>query len=429
MPPMNRRDALRLLGLSTLGVTALSACAPDATGGGAARSSGDAAAKTFGFTSWSLNEEAQKAAVQAIVDAYASAGKVTINTASFPYNEYLNQVTLKIRGGQLSGAVQLDVAWLAAMASLGKLRDLSPQATQGGYTEVALSSGQYGGKQLGLPWTTGSIGLIANTEILQKAGVSELPATTEEFEAALTKVAKLGDGIVPYAAATKAAQLKDILPWMKTFGSPLLDGDQITVGDDASVAAVEWYKQLYDAKLIAPDVDRFDARALFAQGKAAFYDDAIIARGVVAGQSPDKSLTEKMKPLPRPVLDAGGTPQALLWGHVIVVVEGEGAEAAADFAKFATSDTATVAGFFEKVKLPPTTTAGLADPKVAGDAFTAEWTEKITKTATPNPFWRYAGYGQIETAIAEQVQAVLVGQASAKDALAKAAETAKGLQK
>jgi ABC-type glycerol-3-phosphate transport system substrate-binding protein len=125
----------------------------------------------------------------------------------------------------------------------------------------------------------------------------------------------------------------------------------------------------------------------------------------------------------------GGTPQALLWGHVIVVVEGEGADAAADFAKFATSDTATVAGFFEKVKLPPTTTAGLADPKVAGDAFTTEWTEKITKTAAPNPFWRYAGYAQIETTIAEQVQAVLVGQAPAKDALAKAAETVKGLQK
>ncbi|MEV4089546.1 hypothetical protein AB0J43_55705, partial [Nonomuraea fuscirosea] len=309
-----------------------------------------------------------------------------------------------------------------------KLRDLAAPAAKGGYTEVALSSGQSGGKQLGLPWTTGSIGLIANTALLEKAGVDGVPATVAEFEAALRKVAAL-DGVIPYAAATKAAQLKDILPWMRTFGSPLLDGDTITVGDEPSVAAVEWYKKLYDAKLIAPDVDRFDARALFAQGKAAFYDDAIIARGVVASQAPDKSLTDKMAPLSRPVLKAGDSPQALLWGHVIAVVEGEGADAAADFAAYATSDTATVARFFEQVKLPPTTTAGLADPKVSGDAFTTEWTEKITKTATANPFWRYAGYAQIETAIAEQVQAVLVGDSSAKEALAKATETAKGLQK
>ncbi|MFD0662190.1 ABC transporter substrate-binding protein [Thermocatellispora tengchongensis] len=366
--------------------------------------------------------------MQAIVDDYAKKNGVTITPTSFPYNEYLNQVTLKLRGNQLTGAIQLDVAWLGAMAAMGKLRDLGPVAGKGGYTDVALASGQVGGKQLGLPWTTGSIGLIANTELLEKAGVDGMPATVEEFEAALRKIAKL-DGVVPYAAATKAAQLKDILPWMRTFGSPLLDGEEITVGDEPSVAAVEWYKKLFDAKLIAPDVDRFDARALFAQGKAAFYDDAIIARGVVESQAPDKTLTTKMAPLARPVLKAGDTPQALLWGHVIAVVEGEGADAAAEFASFATSDTATVASFFEKVKLPPTTTAGLADPKVAGDTFTTEWTEKITKTASANPFWRYAGYAQIETAIAEQVQAVLVGDASAKDALAKAAETAKGLQK
>ncbi|MCK2213823.1 extracellular solute-binding protein [Actinomadura sp. ATCC 31491] len=427
MNTLNRRDAFRLAGLSALGA-AVAACAPDAASGGGAPK-GDAAAKTFGFTSWSLNEEAQKGAVQAIVDAYAAARQVKIETASFPYNEYLNQVTLKLRGGQVGGAIQLDISWLAALAAVGRLKDLGAQAAKGGYTDVALSSGTFGGKQLGLPWTTGSIGLVANTEILKKAGVEELPATVEEFEAALRAVAELGGGITPYAAATKAAQLKDILPWMRTFGSPLLDGETITVGDDASVAAVEWYKKLYDARLIAPDVDRFDARALFAQGKAAFYDDAIITRGVVAAQSPDKSLAEKMAPLARPVLKSGDTPQALLWGHVIVVVEGEGSDAAADFAAYATSDTATVAGFFEKVKLPPTTTAGLADPKVAGDAFTTAWTEKITKTATANPFWRYAGYAQIETAIAEQVQAVLVGRASAKDALAKAAETARPLQK
>ncbi|MEU0485734.1 extracellular solute-binding protein [Streptosporangium sp. NPDC006013] len=427
MNTLSRRDALRLLGL-TAGASALAACAPDASGGAPA-SGGDAAAKTFSFTSWSLNEEAQKSAVQSILDAYSAANKVTIKAASFPYNEYLNQITLKLRGGRLTGAIQLDVAWLGALGAMGRLTDLGSQASRGGYTETALRSGQLGGRQYGLPWTTGSIGLIANTEILEKAGVGKMPVTVEEFEEALRKVRALGGGVVPYAAATKAAQLKDILPWMRTFGSPLLEGETITIGDDGSVAAVEWYKKLYDGKLIAPDVDRFDARALFSQGKAAFYDDAIIARSVVAGQSSDKSLTEKMTPLARPVLKATDTPQALLWGHVIVVVEGEGSQAAADFALHTTSDVPTTAAFFEKVKMPPTTTAGLADPKVSGDTFTTEWTEKITKTASANPFWRYAGYGQIETAIAEQVQAVLVGRSSAKDALATAAETAKSLQK
>jgi ABC-type glycerol-3-phosphate transport system substrate-binding protein len=419
--PIRRREALRVLGagaLAAAGTGALSGCVPEAD----PAAGGDAEAATFGFTAWSLNEAAQKDAVKSIVDAYAAANKVTIKTASYPYNDYLSQLTLKLRGGQVTGAVQVDVAWVGALAGTGRLIDLG-RYVRGGYTEVALRSGQHDGTQYGLPWTTGSIGLIANTDILEKAGVTTMPRTIEEFEEALTAVKGRGGGVVPYAAATKVAQLKDILPWMQTFGSPLLRGNAVAIGDDASVRALAWYKKLYDAKLIAPDVDRFDARALFAQGRAAFYDDAIVAKGVIAKQAKDKDLAAAMEPLPRPVLNPGDPPQALVWGHVIAVVAGTGSASAARFAAHTTSDTATAVGFFEKVALPPTTTAGLNDPKVKGDAFTTAWTEKITKTATPSPFWRYAGSARIDSAIAEQVQAALVGKSSPKDAMSKAAAT------
>lgn len=160
----------------------------------------------------------------------------------------------------------------------------------------------YDGKQYGLPWNTGSIGVIANSKLLEKAGIKKHPTTIEEFEGALRELKGLGNGIVPYAAATKVAQLKDIFPWMQTFGCTLMDGDEVTIGDDASIDAVTWYKKLHDEKLIASDVDRFDARALFGQGKAAFYDDAIIGKGVTSAQSKDKTLADAMQPMKRPVL-------------------------------------------------------------------------------------------------------------------------------
>ncbi|GAA3934615.1 extracellular solute-binding protein [Actinomadura viridis] len=420
----SRRGALRLLGLTALGAAA-AACAPS-SGGSAG---GDRDADHFTFTAWSLNEAAQKDAVQAIVDAYAKSGNVKIETAAYPYNDFLNQLVLKLRGGDVTGAIQLDVAWLGAVASMGRLADLGPQAAKGGYTDVALSGGKYQGKQYGLPWTTGSIGLIANTELLGKAGVKDLPATIEEFEEALRAVGRLGGGVVPYAASTKPAQLKDILPWIQTFGGTLVQDGRPTLDDDASVEAVAWYKKLYDQKLIAPDVDRFDARALFAQGKAAFYDDAPIAKGVIAKQARDPKLVEKIEPLSRPVLKSGDTPRAFLWGHLIIVVDGEGATKAADFAARTTSDTATAVDFFGKVAMPPSTTAALASPQVRNDAFAGAWAEKITKTAAPSPFWQYAGAAQIDTAIAQQVQAALVGQAKPKDAMTKAVEAVKPLLK
>ncbi|GHJ97981.1 ABC transporter substrate-binding protein [Streptomyces sp. NE5-10] len=427
---ISRRAALRMFGLGALGAAgagALGACAP--SGAGSPSNGGDPKSKDFDFTSWSLNEEAAKPSIEKIITAWEKAEKSTVRAVSYPYNEYLSQLTLKLGGGETTGAVHLDIAWLAAMAQMGKLLDLGSVAAEAGYTDVALKSGVYDGKQYGLPWNTGSIGVIANSKLLEKAGIKKHPTTVEEFEAALRELKGLGGGVVPYAAATKVAQLKDIFPWMQTFGCTMLDGGKVTIGDDASVDAVTWYKKLHDEKLIAADVDRFDARALFGQGKAAFYDDAIIGKGVTSAQSKDKTLANAMQPMERPVLKAGDTPQALLWGGVIAIVKGKGQEAATRFALHTTTDRATTSEYFAARALPPSTTAGLAAPEVAKDAFTTEWTRKITRTATGSPFWQFAQSAQIEEAIAKQVQAVLVGTAKPKDAMKQAGEDTAALIK
>ncbi|MEU9566936.1 extracellular solute-binding protein [Streptomyces sp. NPDC048161] len=426
---ITRRGALRMFGIGALGVAgagALGACAPSGAG---TSSGGDTKSKNFDFTSWSLNEEAAKPSIEKIIAAWEKAEGSKIRAVSYPYNEYLSQLTLKLGGGETTGAVHLDIAWLAAVAQMGKLADLGSVALKGGYTNVALDSGMYDGKQYGLPWNTGSIGVIANSSLLEKAGIKKHPTTVEEFEGALRELKGLGGGVVPYAAATKVAQLKDIFPWMQTFGCTLLEDSKVTIGDDASIDAVTWYKKLHDEKLIAADVDRFDARALFGQGKAAFYDDAIIGKGVTAAQSKDKTLADAMQPMKRPVLRAGDTPQALLWGGVIAIVKGKGQDAATEFALHTTTDRATTTEYFAARALPPSTTAGLSDPKVAQDTFTTEWTEKITDTATGSPFWQFAQNAQIEEAVAKQVQAVLVGTSKPKDAMKKAAEEVNDLIK
>lgn len=426
----SRRRMLQFLGAAGLGAAGLAACAP-APKASAPLAADDPKAnvKTFSFASWTLNEEAGKPVVQGLLDTVTKKDGLTVNPVSYPYNEYLNQLTLQVRGGKLVGAAQLDIAWLGALAALGKLRDLSAEAKEGGYTDTALESGQYEGKQLGLPWTTGAIGLLTNTELLAKKGITTFPETIEDFEAALVELKGLGDGVVPYAASTKVAQLKDILFWMKTFGCTLLDGDKVTIGDEASVEAITWYKKLYDQKLIAPDVDRFDARALFSQGRAAIYDDAIVGKGAVLKDSPDPDLADKLDAVARPVRKAGDEPQAQLWGHVIVVVEGEAANTASSFAKWMTSDPAATDELFSKLALPPTTEEGLASDAVANDPFTKAFSERITKTAARNPFWRFPEYAQMETVIAEQVQAVLIGSATPADAMRTAGEQVQALVK
>ena len=428
--PLSRRDLLRMLGVgagAVLAAPVLSACAPStstpSTDTGGSDPLKDDGVKDFQLTSWSANEAVTKDVLQSAIDTFSAAngGKVTVS--SYPYNDYLNQVLLQVQGGQAAGAVQLDVAWLATLAATGKLVDLESVADGAGYAPAALALGQVKGTQYGLPWTTAGIGLIGNSEILTKAGVTTPPATVADFETALNAVKALGDGTIPWAGMTKVDQLKDVIPWMWEFGSPIVDDSgKIVIGDDGSVAAMTWYKKLYDQKLIAPDINRFDARALMSQAKAAYYEDAIGGRAAVAGASADKALGDKLQPIARPVNAAGDKPRHLAWGHVIAVVNGSGAAAAAKFAKTVTSDAAYTGPWFAKAGLPPSTTTGLADPAVTGDKFASEFAKQIGANASPSPFWVFPQFAQMEKVLAEEVQSILIGKKQPKEAMTSAGE-------
>jgi multiple sugar transport system substrate-binding protein len=416
---LTRRDMFRYsaIGLGGIAIASLTACSTGTAGAGAGASSTPGKPTDFSFSSWGMSEPATKLALAPSIAAFAKKDAISIKSPSYPYNDYLNQLTLQVRGGQFSGAAQLDVAWLSSLAALGKLNNLSSLADGRGYTDAALKAGRFDGKQLGLPWTVAAIGLVTNTELYQKAGASESPATIDEFEDGLRALKGLGGGLVPYAGSTKTAQLKDIVTWMQAFGSPIIENGKCTIGDEESVKAVTWYKKLFDDGLIAPDVDRAAARSLFAQGKTAVYEDAPVGRAGILSTTPDKTLGDKMAPITRPVLKTGDTPIELLWGHLVVVVNGAGAGTAGEFAQWLTSDPAQTVSYFTALGLPPTTEGSLSSSSVTGNAFVNTFTEKITKDAAASPLWKYVQYSQMETAIAEQVQAVLVGSAKPADAM------------
>ena len=413
----DRRTMLKLLGAGT-GALVLPGCIP--TGGGRGHSAGGGEG-SLDIASFILADEATKAGLQNLIDTYVSEKDLEVHPFAVSFPEYDKQMILKVAAAEFSGGVlHLEVGKLGAFAETGKLRDVSDLTEGIGYTETALSSGQLNGTQYGVPWTSGAIGMIANDEILRSVGVQELPSTIEEFEDVLTEIK--ATGVIPYAAITKVAELKDILIWMQTFGSELVVDGEVTLGDEPSLEALAWYKSLYDKELIAPDVERIDARTLFSQGRTAMYDDAIVGKGVLADTASDPELVNKVSPYPRPVLEKGDKPRALQWGHLMAIVEGDGAETASEFAVWATSDTEAVLEYFKTVELPPATVKGVEAKPVQDDEFTSAFNDRITATATQDPFWRFPQYPQIQAAISEHVQSVLVSDVSPEEAMTNARE-------
>ena len=376
------------------------------------------------FTGWALNEGTSRDTIMRFVADYEVQNGVDIQDNALPWGETLEQLVLQSENGSAAGAAQLDPAWLTTLAATGTLKDLTEYTDGRGYTDAALSSGQIAGVQYGLPWTTGSIGLVANQQILEDAGVTELPRTVAEFEDALEKIQAHDPAIVPYAGMTTSGGLKDLIPWIWTFGGEVVDADgNFVLGDEGSVAALEWYKSLIERGLVAPEMDRFTARQLFSQGQAAFYDDAIVMKGIVTKESPIDNLGDLIVPVPRPVLNEGDAPQSLLWGHIVVVFDGENSDVAAEWAQHLTSDPDTVMTYFDELTLPPTTFGALSSTVVQSDEFISSWSNDITATSRTNPFWPYAEFAQMEAILDDQIQAYLIGSVeSAQEALVTANE-------
>lgn len=92
---------------------------------------------------------------------------------------------------------------MAAQADAGLLKDITADVAswKSELNAGALSVYQYKGKQYGIPWDMGMIGVFYNKALFTQAGISAPPTTWDEF---LTDVDKLKTAnIVPYALAGK----------------------------------------------------------------------------------------------------------------------------------------------------------------------------------------------------------------------------------
>ncbi len=146
-----------------------------------------------------------KAVFQGIADAYTAAHpNVTIHITILENEAFKTKLTTSIQSGQVPDLFQ---SWgggiMAAQADAGALKDITADVASWKDTinPGALSIYAYKGKQYGIPWDMGMIGVWYNKALFTKAGISGPPATWDDFLADVTKLK--GAGIVPLAIAGK----------------------------------------------------------------------------------------------------------------------------------------------------------------------------------------------------------------------------------
>ncbi|MBK7591536.1 MAG: sugar ABC transporter substrate-binding protein [Betaproteobacteria bacterium] len=387
-----------------------------------------AQATTLTYVGWSQDEAASKPTLTAMFEGFQKANPgVKLDVIGYPWAQMQQNLVLRLRSNQPLSVAQMQERWLPTFAALDNLVDLNDVYGKANLEQQInpglLRLGQIGGKQLGLPWTAGSIGMVANLKVLKDAGIAAPPTTVDEFVAALRAIKKAQPQSVPYALMTKnnSSMSPEFQVWLWTFGGQLFDErGNVKVASPAAVKALTFMTDLVRENLAAKDIDRPDARRLFAQFQTAFYNDAPLARGFARNNSGQGAAFDaNVGAMATPVARAGEAPQSLAWGHLLVLLKPASGTLNADSpaAKFAAHlalNTASELAYFKDVGLFPVTNDALA--AVAADPYATNWSRNA-RTSRRDETSNWANAADLTTIVGEEVQGALLGQKSPQAAI------------
>lgn len=373
--------------------------------------------QTLTYVGWSHDEAASKPVLTEAFDRFRAANAgIRLETIGFPWAQMQQNLVLRMRSNQPMDVVQLAERWLpqfGAVLRAADVREVFPDLEQK-IDPGLLRIGQVRGKQLALPWTAASIGMVGNRKVLAEAGVAEMPRSVDAFADALRKVKRSQPEAVPYSFATKnnLTMSPDFQVWLWTFGGKLFDADdKVAVDSDAARAALTFLADLAKDGLIARDVDRPDSRRLFGQNRTAFYHDAPLARGFARDNSGQGAAFDaNVAAVATPVLRSGDPTRSLMWGHLLTLPNPRGGRIAGDAAgpklmRFLAMDDDTQLRYFRAVGLFPVTRTAIA--QLSSDAYVVEWTRNAGTAEMDEPAtWPNAA--DLTNIVGEEVQAALL---------------------
>jgi multiple sugar transport system substrate-binding protein len=386
-----------------------------------------ARAADLSWMGYSYAEESAKPSVEKIIAGFTAKTGKTVEPIPSAFGDLQKNLLLRVRSRTQPDVVQISERWLPSFANLPGLVDYNTVFGAANlakiYAPEALAMGQIDGKQLALPLMSGSIGMVANNAVLQQAGIASLPTTVEEFKQALIVIRDKVPNSVPYAMATKNNSdiLVDFMTWEYVFGADIIDPKgKVLVDSDASKKALAFLVDLMKQRLIGPELGRPDARRLVGQGAAAFYLDAPQSRTFLRSFSGKGAAFDvNVKPMQVPVLNKGDTPTSIQWAHLIISFAKSNPptkdDANMQFVAWLGDDTVETQFPVEQSALPGTLSAR-ANPVVANDVYLTAWAQN-NQHPKRNQVGIWGNSGELTDILAEEVQAALLGQKSASDAI------------
>lgn len=205
------------------------------------------------------------------------------------------RLTTDIAGGTAPDISIIGTRWLVDFVENDIVEPLGPYMDDefsGRFIETFMGPSTIDGEIYGLPVAASARAMYYNQDLMEQAGVTEVPATWTDLKAAAEKISALGDDIYGFGLQGGGDTETDAYWYYSlwTHGGDILVDGQSGIGSPEAIAAVNTYKDLVDSGLTQPGVtnyNRQDVEAMLKQGKAGMILSGPWLRGQMKDDAPD----------------------------------------------------------------------------------------------------------------------------------------------
>ncbi|WP_338720951.1 sugar ABC transporter substrate-binding protein [Devosia sp. XK-2] len=363
-------------------------------------------------------EGLDKGAMEAVADAYMAAHPdVTVEIQALPWGQFFQVSDLRLRSGDENiDLIYTDAPVVASYAANGYIAPFGAEIEAQARETLVASAGQAGtfeGELYALPMNSSAQVLYYNIDLLTEAGIeppagltADGQASADDIQAMATEGRWTWERLVEAAnAVTKTedgrtqtwgfafeqfGELYQLQPLGASLGGAIISDDTMTAADyldgDAWRQAANWWSGLFNVDEVSPRALGFgEATQMFVNGQLAMFVGGTWNVPAIA----ESDINFGIAPHPRFAEGAAVTPTGS-W-YLGVHAASPDAEAATDFATFATLSAEGTGIWFDNLNQLPTTLALLEaiDTDPAYDAFPGSvmrlsaWESR--NTAQPRP--------------------------------------------
>ena len=259
---------------------------------------------TLEFQQW-WGVELPDGALQEIVDGFTEETGVGIELLSNPYADTKTQVAAGAATGTMADVVGLDGSWVYDFAQQEAIANLSELMEADGYDDSQLSDQiKYEGSTYMIPVVNFAYPLYVNLDILEEAGVEEIPTNWTEFLEACDKIAENTDYAaycIPLNTEAPNGIQNQFSSWLWASGGSLLeDGKPALTDNELLTSLVDYFKVMKESGYLSDGVEAMHEQDMvneFENGRLAFMVDGISHLTTIKNESPDLNFT--YAPMPK----------------------------------------------------------------------------------------------------------------------------------